>query len=309
MAKIAIELEQALANRAAHGATSQLAIREMAGGDGWKVQDVVCTSGPQDRPFEERHTGATIAIVVAGSFQYRGPAGRELMTPGSLVLGDPGQPYECGHEHRAGDRCISFWYAPENFERLAADAGGRAAWRGFRMLRLPPLRQTSAIVARACSGLAGPLEVTWEELSVQLAALAVQLSGGLAPGGAAAAPASVSRVTRIVRKIERHPDAGLTLASLAQEAGLSSYHFLRTFQRLTGLTPHQYVLRARLREAAMRLAIEPARVIDIALDCGFGDISNFNRVFRAEFGVSPRDYRREVGRGPRSSRNRDLVRA
>jgi len=57
------------------------------------------------------------------------------------------------------------------------------------------------------------------------------------------------------------------------------------------VTPHQYVLRARLREAAMRLAVEHARVIDIALDCGFGDVSNFNRAFRAEFGVSPRVYR------------------
>ena len=82
-----------------------------------------------------------------------------------------------------------------------------------------------------------------------------------------------------------------TLGSLAREAGLSPYHFLRTFQRLTGVTPHQYVLRARLREAAMRLAVEHARVIDIALDCGFGDVSNFNRAFRAEFGVSPRVYR------------------
>ena len=45
----------------------------------------------------------------------------------------------------------------------------------------------------------------------------------------------------------------------------------------------------------MRLAEEPARILDIALDCGFGDVSNFNRAFRAEFGVTPRAYR--LGRG------------
>src|SRR5208283_799598 len=77
-------------------------------------------------------------------------------------------------------------------------------------------------------------------------------------------------------------------------------------QRLFG---HQYVLRARLREAAVRLAAQPNKVLDIALDCGFGDVSNFNRAFRAEFGVSPRVYRRQtccsgcggaaVGRAPR----------
>jgi AraC family transcriptional regulator len=72
---------------------------------------------------------------------------------------------------------------------------------------------------------------------------------------------------------------------------VSSYHFLCIFQQLTGVTPHQYVLRARLREAAMRLTAEPAKILDIALDCGFGDVSNFNHAFRAEFGVSPRGYR------------------
>jgi AraC-like DNA-binding protein len=99
-----------------------------------------------------------------------------------------------------------------------------------------------------------------------------------------------------VRAVERHPDAGLTLARLARESGLSPYHFLRTFERLTGLTPHQYVLRARLREAAIRLAVteKRARILDIALDSGFGDVSNFNRSFRAEFGVSPRAYRQRA---------------
>ena len=81
------------------------------------------------------------------------------------------------------------------------------------------------------------------------------------------------------------------MGDLAREAGLSPYHFLRTFERITGVTPHQYVLRARLREAAIRLVAEPGNVLDIALDCGFGDVSNFNRAFRTEFGVSPRAYR------------------
>ena len=92
--------------------------------------------------------------------------------------------------------------------------------------------------------------------------------------------------------IERHPDARLTLGKLAREAALSPYHFLRTFESLTGVTPHQYVLRLRLRQAAMRLIVESGRVLDIALDTGFGDVSNFNRAFRAEFGESPRAYRK-----------------
>jgi AraC family transcriptional regulator len=74
-------------------------------------------------------------------------------------------------------------------------------------------------------------------------------------------------------------------------AGLSPFHFLRTFTRVTGITPHQWLLRARLHDAARRLVETRAPVTDIALDVGFDDLSNFIRTFRAEFGVSPTRYR------------------
>jgi AraC-like DNA-binding protein len=105
-------------------------------------------------------------------------------------------------------------------------------------------------------------------------------------------PAStLARVTQTVRVIEQEPSARLTLRQLADQAGLSAYHFLRTFEHVTGVTPHQYVRRMRLRDAAIRLTLEPARVIDIAYDSGFNDVSAFNRAFRAEFRVSPRAFR------------------
>jgi AraC-like DNA-binding protein len=98
-----------------------------------------------------------------------------------------------------------------------------------------------------------------------------------------------------VRAIEHHPDAALTLQDMAREAGLSPYYFLRTFQLVTGITPHQYLLRTRLRNAAAQLADRngerPATILDIALECGFRDVSNFNRAFHTEFGISPRRYR------------------
>jgi AraC family transcriptional regulator len=78
---------------------------------------------------------------------------------------------------------------------------------------------------------------------------------------------------------------------MAATAGLSPYHFLRTFEWVTGVTPHQYILRSRLRDAALRLASDDSKILDIAFESGFGDISNFNRTFRAEFGCGPRAYR------------------
>lgn len=268
----------------------------LAQGAGWQVADVVCTCGPQDRSFEEQHSQVCIALVATGTFQYRSTTGRELMMPGSLLLGDAGQNFECGHEHGVGDRCVSFSYTPEYFESLAADAGGSRAKPIFRLLRVPPVRELSPVIARVYAGLAGLHEVPWEELSVRLAAQTVQLVDGLSPKLNQDPPSTVARVTRTVRAMEGDSASELSLASLAREARLSPYHFLRTFEHLTGVTPHQYILRMRLRQAAMRLALESARILDVALDCGFGDVSNFNRAFRAEFGVSPRAYRRQQRR-------------
>jgi len=299
LAKIAVELEMALARRAIEGGSGRTTTRWLARGEGWKVGDVICTSGPGDRPFEERHADVGIAIVTAGSFEYRAAGGRALMTPGSVMLRNVGQAFECRHDHGAGDRCLSFHYDPDYFEILAADAGGVPTVRPargvrpiFRPLRLPPLRVLSPEVARACAGLIGAMDVAWEEFSLRLAARVIRIAGGRPTGGGVVSPAATARVTRVVRRIDRDPGDGLSLAELAREARLSPWHFLRTFRRLTGVTPHQYVLRARLREAALRLAAGPGGVVDIAFDSGFGDVSNFNHAFRAEFGVSPSVYRR-----------------
>lgn len=234
----------------------------------------------------------SIAIVAAGTFQYRSTTGRALMTPGSLLLGNAEECFECGHEHGTGDRCIAFQFAPEFFEQVAVDADASSGSVDFRVPRLPPMRAVTSVVAQACAALMGSLAVAWDEIAVRLAARVAQHAGGAVRTDVTARSPVLARVSDSIRAIERQPSRAFTLRQLAAEAELSPYHFLRTFERLTGVTPHQYVRRARLREAAMRLVLEPARIIDVAFDSGFGDLSNFNRAFRAEFGVSPRAYRR-----------------
>jgi AraC-like DNA-binding protein len=65
-----------------------------------------------------------------------------------------------------------------------------------------------------------------------------------------------------------------------------------------GVTPHQYLVRARLKHAARLLADEERAITDIALDVGFADLSNFVRSFRRAAGVSPREFRK-AARGDR----------
>src|SRR5205807_1005854 len=90
----------------------------------------------------------------------------------------------------------------------------------------------------------------------------------------------------------------IDLESAASEFGLSPFHFLRLFANVLGVTPHQYLVRARLRHAARLLADDARSITDIALDVGFADLSNFVRTFHRAAGVSPRGFR-QAARGDR----------
>jgi AraC-like DNA-binding protein len=296
LAKIALDLHKALALRARDAAAGGTQARIVARGHGWTVADVLCTCGPGDREFEERHGAFCIALVAAGAFEYRSETGGALMTPGAVMLGNAGECFECGHRHGAGDRCIAFRYAPECFERLFAEAGGSGRAPSFDAARIEPTRVLAPFVAAASTGVTAAARfagLAWEELALALAVRVVRLVGHPTPSDSKPVPRAVlARVVDTVRWIDEAPDTQLDLARLAEHAGLSPYHFLRIFERATGVTPHQYILRGRLRAAAQQLADAGGKIVDAALDCGFADLSNFNRAFRAEFGVTPRAYRK-----------------
>jgi AraC family transcriptional regulator len=304
LTKIALEMQRAYAERLADGNPGGLARRTLAQGDGWTAEDVICTSGPKDRPFEEQHQLFSIAMVLAGSFQYRGSnraGGRnELMTPGSVLLGSPGQNFECSHEHATGDRCLAFHYSPEFFERVAADVGAYGRKTVFPVLKLPPLRGLASLLCRVVAVLqkasiaSTEVQFLLEELSLELAARSLTMPNEHLRSCHTVQPSMIARVTGVLRMVEENPGSVLELTDLARQAGLSPYHFLRTFEQVTGLTPHQYVRRLRLAEAAVRLSDGQEKALDIAVDCGFGDASNFSRVFRAEIGMTPRDFRKQL---------------
>jgi AraC-like DNA-binding protein len=107
------------------------------------------------------------------------------------------------------------------------------------------------------------------------------------------------RATHAALWLEANVDQTLSLDALAQRVQLSPFHFLRLFSSVLGVTPHQYLVQLRLREAARLLVEQHARHIsDIAYSVGFGDLSNFVRTFRRAAGVSPRTFR-QAARGDR----------
>ena len=91
----------------------------------------------------------------------------------------------------------------------------------------------------------------------------------------------------------------LSLTVLAKAAGLSAFHFLRTFRAMTGMTPKRYVLHRRLERASDRLVRTTVPISRIARDLAFANPSHLASAFRVRFGCTPTEYRRRFGaKGP-----------
>jgi AraC family transcriptional regulator len=262
----------------------------LAAGDGWSVHEVICRAGPSDRPFEERHDGFSVSAVIEGSFTYRSHTGHGLLYPGALLLGNNGWCFECGHAHGIGDRCISLNVHEEQFSEIAAAAALTSRFR-FSAPSLPPSPKALPVIAHMEALSCAPSSLRSEELALRLIERVIAAMTGDRRTPAGPTGRETRRVVEVIRLVESDAARPLELKEMAAVAGMSKYHFLRVFRRLTGVTPHQYLISARLRRAALALASSRRPVIAIALDSGFGDLSTFNKTFRAAFALTPTQYR------------------
>ena len=102
-----------------------------------------------------------------------------------------------------------------------------------------------------------------------------------------------SNARRTTEWLENKLSEEFNLDRLAEQAGLSKFHFLRSFKKATGQSPSQYHINSRM-DAARRLLRETKKsVVDVALEVGYSNLSHFAQMFRRETGLTPREYRRQ----------------
>ena len=260
--------------------------------DAVRAVDYRCDAGPSDEPRRELHDEYSLSYVRKGSFGYRlGSRSFELVA-GSILLGQPGREFTCTHaHHRGGDECLSFKLSADLLDDLKLD---RATWP---IAALPPLTDLSPLGELAQGAAEGRASIGLDEACLLLVERTVAVAAGRPCDERSASARDRGRAVRAALWIEGRADQPLSLTAVAREAAVSPFHFLRVFRAVVGVTPHQYLIRSRLRRAA-RLLLEGDRpVTAVALDVGFSDLSNFVRTFRRAAGVSPRRYRQAARAG------------
>ena len=252
-----------------------------------------CDAGPDSPAYWEHHDGWSVSYVQRGSFSCRCGGRLHELVPGSVLVLKPGDDYQCTHEHRTGgDDCLAVFLAPELVDELAPRRG---VWLSGGV---PPLAELMVRGELMRAVAAGDSDVGLDEAALSFAARFAAVVGDDDARAREPTAADRRRAVRSAIWIEAHAEQALDLRQLALQCGLSSYHYLRLFAQSLGVTPHQYLVRSRLRNAARRLTESEQPVTEIALDSGFGDLSNFVRSFRRAAGVSPRGFRR-AARGDR----------
>jgi AraC-like DNA-binding protein len=89
----------------------------------------------------------------------------------------------------------------------------------------------------------------------------------------------------------------ISIKFLAQELGMSQYHFIRLFSAVFGLTPHRYRVVNQLEKAKRELLQSKKAITNIAFDCGFSSLGTFSLMFKNYVGATPKRYRNQYSVG------------
>jgi AraC-like DNA-binding protein len=107
-------------------------------------------------------------------------------------------------------------------------------------------------------------------------------------------PSTFRNLCRARELLADVPEDHLSVRSIAREVAISPYHFIRQFESVFGVTPHQFRIQSRLDRAKLLLALGERSVTEICLEIGFSSLGSFSDLFTRRFGASPSMYRRRA---------------
>ena len=238
---------------------------------------VVAVTARSARSFARHtHDQFGIGLVDAGAQVSASGRGPVEVGAGDLITVNPGEVHDGRALDDRGRAWRMLYFDPQTMAGLTGQSGEFA----YPFLRKPGLadrfRRLFHSLSDGSSGLLAEIE-----LVTLCHALDDHPRRVLPPG-----PVSLA-----VQALQDDPARPVALAELAQMSGLSRFHFLHSFARATGLTPHAFRLQARLH-LARRLIQAGQPLADAAVEAGFADQSHMTRLFTRSYGMTPGGYAR-----------------
>ncbi|ARO25027.1 AraC family transcriptional regulator [Rhizobium sp. S9] len=231
-----------------------------------------------------RHTHEQFGIGLVSSGAQKSLSGRGVVEAeaGDIITVNPNEVHDGAPiGERRSWRIL--YFDPEIVTGLSQEIGAKRSEIPHPVIRDAAVAARFETLFRAATASAAD-GLLCEELLLQLVADVMREGDGSEQRPPV--PASI-RAARDL--IDDDPLAAVSLADLSRESGLSRFQLLRGFVKATGLTPHAYLVQARIH-LARRLIAEGTPLAEAAFASGFADQSHMTRVFVRKYGLSPRLY-------------------
>lgn len=240
-------------------------------------------------------TAFSLQLVHAGRCRIRHAGVESIVLPGDMLIADRNQSYELTFTEPIQGLVLS-----PPWPRFAAYADTLEKIAGRRIdVASGPGAVLSSFVRSAWDQLVEGDDEEWPQSAAATIwdLLEATLRGERGWGVVAGRSGRLRSEARALIDSQLH-EPGLQSAGVAEALGVSERYLQMVFAEV-GTTPSRFLLARRLEAAAARLRRldRPCSVTEVALGCGFSDLSYFSRVFRSRFGVSARSYRMSFGAG------------
>ncbi|MFL9593287.1 AraC family transcriptional regulator [Aeromonas schubertii] len=234
------------------------------------------------------HEEYTISVVERGTQRFFRSGADHLAPTGHIILVNADDVHTGDAASEGGWSYRAMYPLPEQFATIGRDLGlGNGMPPCFRepVVHDPALAAQLTLVFDTLAGEGQPLLLR-ESLVYGFLVNLVCRHGRARPSPQSEA----QRQIRLVRDyLDAHPAEEIALQRLAELAGLSPYHLVRSFGKQVGLPPHAYQTQVRLRRARglLRAGLP---IADTAQACGFHDQSHLHRHFKKAMGITPGQY-------------------
>ena len=246
------------------------------------------------------HDFYEVYFFISGSVQYTIESRQYQLKPGDILLISPlGLHQPLVRADKEPYERVVLWVSRSCLEALSGQGCSLSGCFDIHSPQHTNLLRLDAVSVRRLQDMADAMMEERErkyfgwELNAKalLTRILVELNRrmGDAPSGFEIPDESSGIIAGVLRYINENFGEEISLDSLSERFFISKYHLSREFKRLVGTSVYRYVIQKRLIMAKQKM-LAGCSPTDVYCNCGFGDYANFYRAFRAEYGISPKEF-------------------